>query len=648
MQQVGAREKRRRTPPRRSRPLRLGAPLLAAAIALTLALPAAASASQTLTVEKNGTATGTVTSSPAGIDCGATCSAAFADATLVTLTGVAGPNAGTVQWSGCEVITIEKQCKVTMSAAKAVTATFDLAQRELKVTKAGTGTATITSSPAGINCGPTCSASFAHGTLVTLSAALGPNTVAVAWTDCAKVIAEVNCEVTMSAAKAVSASFKLKQVALTVSRNGTGTGTVISSPAGIECGADCSGNFDQGSTVTLTGSPAAGTEAVIWASGCASISAENKCQVTMSAAKAVSATFNHPQFPLTVTKVGPGNGTVTSTLAGIECGSTCTAGFDKGSTVLLTSVSGINTEAVLWSGCSSIGAKGGCEVTMSAAKTITATYKPQPAVPVYTVTTTIGGTGTGTVTSSPTGINCGPSCSTEVVAKATLTLIATPAPGSIFDHWGGGSCSGSGPCERNINSTRTVKAVFNAVGVRALAITITGSGAGTVKSKAAGISCSASCAPQISAGTLVNLSAKAAAGSTFSGFSGACSGIGTCKVQLSQAQSLTATFAKTKTTPQSAASASVANKAKVKAGKAYVKIRCNGPVSCRGSLKLSAKLKGKNTPIGSASFNLAPGAATTLKVALSAKAKQALRSSGKLKARVSGGGIGPHVVSLRG
>ncbi len=651
MDRVGAGDKQQGSSFLGFLPARLAIPILAsAAIALACALPAVASATQTLTVEKKGTGTGTVISSPAGINCGATCSFAFADNAVVTLTGTPGSGTAPVVWSGCETVTVEKKCKVTMSAAKSVTATFDLAQRELKVTKAGTGTGTVTSAPAGINCGATCSTSYANGTAVTLSAVSGPNTLPVVWSGCGKIVevsGEKKCEVTMTAAKAVTATFKLNQVALTVTKKGTSTGTVKSSPAGIECGAKCTANFDEGSTVTLTGTPGPSTEPAQW-SGCSSVDAEDKCLVTMSSAKGVTATFNHPQFPLSVAKVGPGNGTVTSTPEAIDCGATCSAGFDQGSTVTLSSKSGVNTEPVQWSGCDTVNGENKCLVTMSGARSVTATYKAEPGFPVYTVSVIKGGTGSGTVTSSVGPIDCGGTCSTEVVSKTKVTLVAIPAPGSAFDHWSGGTCAKSAPCEKTINSSRTVKAVFNAVGNRTLTIAIAGTGTGTVKSKAAGIQCTASCSPSIVAGTKVTLIAAPGSGSTFSGWSGACSGPGSCKVLMSEAHSVTATFAKPKTTPSITGAAVVAGKAKVKGGKAFVKVSCKGPASCRGSLKLFAKLKGKkSSAIGSATFSLAPGNSTTLKVKLSAKAKQALKGTGHLKARVTGAGISPHAVRLK-
>jgi hypothetical protein len=568
MDRVGPRDSQRGATCPGFLPLRFAVSIVvSAALAFTVALPAAASASQTLTVTIAGTGTGTVTSSPSGfVNCSATCSVSIPDNTVVFLTGAAGANTAAVAWTGCEAVTLEEKCKVTMSSAKSVTAKFDILQRELKVTKAGSGSGTVESSPSGIECGATCSTSYAIGTVVTLSAVSGPNTLPVAWSGCAKTIevgGEEECEVTMSGAKAVTATFNLKQVQLAVTEFGSGTGTVTSSPAGISCGATCSASFDQDSTVTLTGA------------------------------------------------------------------------------------SGLHSQVVQWSGCDSV-VLHKCLVKMSAARSVTATFELEPGFSLYTLTVTKGGTGSGTVTSSPVGIDCGSSCSTEVLSKTKVTLFATPAPGSVFAHWSGGTCSGTDPCERKINSTRTVKAVFNATGTRTLAIAMTGSGAGIVKSKARGIECTASCSPSIAAGAKVSLTAVPATGSTFSGWSGACSGTSTCKVQMSEAHSVTATFAKV-STPSSIGAVTIAKSAKVKGGKAFVGIRCSGPSSCRGSLRLLAKLgrKGGSAAIGSATFSLAPGSSTTLKIKLSAGAKQLLKSAGQLRARVSGVGIQARSLRLK-
>src|SRR3989441_1057519 len=80
----------------------------------------------TLTVNRAGTGSGTATSSPPGINCGATCSAAYDSGTVVTL--AATPAAGSTfsSWSGCNTVS-GTICTVTMTAARSVTATFNVA-----------------------------------------------------------------------------------------------------------------------------------------------------------------------------------------------------------------------------------------------------------------------------------------------------------------------------------------------------------------------------------------------------------------------------------------------------------------------------------------------------------------------------------------
>ena len=79
----------------------------------------------TLTVNKTGTGSGVVTSDPAGIDCGSTCSYAFPNSTSITLTATAATGSSFTGWNGggCSGIGI---CTVNMAASTSVTANFNL------------------------------------------------------------------------------------------------------------------------------------------------------------------------------------------------------------------------------------------------------------------------------------------------------------------------------------------------------------------------------------------------------------------------------------------------------------------------------------------------------------------------------------------
>jgi len=79
----------------------------------------------TLTVSKTDLGLGTVTSSPAGINCGSTCSASYISGTTVTLTATPGLLSGFGGWSGCDSVS-GNTCTVNMNSAKAVTADFTL------------------------------------------------------------------------------------------------------------------------------------------------------------------------------------------------------------------------------------------------------------------------------------------------------------------------------------------------------------------------------------------------------------------------------------------------------------------------------------------------------------------------------------------
>src|SRR5205823_1982610 len=142
------------------------------------------------------------------------------------------------------------------------------------------------------NCGATCSASFDSGTPVTLTATPAIGSTFEGWSGggCAGTTA---CTLTLTANTNVFARFGVTaggtQFTLSVTRDGSGSGTVTSNPPGIDCGVTCSASFDSGTFVTLTATPATGSTFTGWSGG--GCFGTGTCSVTLNAATTVTATF---------------------------------------------------------------------------------------------------------------------------------------------------------------------------------------------------------------------------------------------------------------------------------------------------------------------------------------------------------------------
>jgi len=490
-----------------------------------------------LTITKPGSGTGAVMSDVAGIDCGDACSATYDFGTGVALTATPDTDMVFESWSGACAGTAPT-CTVTMDAEKDVSATFVPDQEHtLTVTQGGSGSGTITSDMGAIDCGSICSDSYPSGTLVTLTATDDGNSTFSGWsgdTD-GGCPGTDPCAVTMSRARSVTATFDPIMWPLSVSKIGTGTGTVttLTPHPGIDCGSACQADFEQGTSVTLHAVADASTSTFLgWSGGgCSGIA---DCVVSLIAAKIVSAQFDPAPRLLIVTKAGNGSGSVSSDDAGaINCPTACTASYANGTGVTLTEHLGANSVFTGWSrACTGTGT---CDLTMSAAMNVTATFT------LVRHPLTVSTAGSGTVTSNVGGISCPGTCSASYDHGTAVTLTASPGANSVFTGWSG-DCSGTGTtCGLTMSGAMNVTATFTLV-QHPLTVSTGGTGAGTVTSNVGGISCPGTCSASYDHGTAVILTATSGGGSTFAGWSGACTGTGACSVTMSAAMAVTATF----------------------------------------------------------------------------------------------------------
>ena len=228
-----------------------------------------------------------------------------------------------------------------------------------------------------------------------------------------------------------------------------------------------------------------------------------------------------------------GSGTVKSNFSGINCPSVCSATYNVGTLLQLTATPATGWVFSSWGGACQFSAGNICAVTLNGATSATATFAPAVSLSV-----SVTGSGTGTVGSTPPGINCGSTCIANFAQGSQVTLLTEPIGGSVFSSWGG-ACSGSGSCVVTMNSAQSVTATFTQL---TFPLTVSVTGSGTVKNTPTGFSCSSNCTANFGSQTVVTLTATPAPGMSFIGWSGACSGTGSCSVFMLGAESVFAAF----------------------------------------------------------------------------------------------------------
>lgn len=392
---------------------------------------------------------GRLESTGGGIACGSDCIEKVQKGSRLTLRAIPDDGGTFVQWLGA-CAGQGNPCVLTVDAFTSAAASFGT---PVDVRFAGSGAGTVRSTPAGIECTQDCSAQFAAMTIVTLSATAGHGDGFDGWSGaCSNFTGD--CRLFLDDAKSVTANFTSER-RLEVMLGGTGHGTVRSSPAGIVCGADCAGDFAPDATVTLTAAAEEGSALRRWGEGC-EIEMPTTCTVRMDRARTILAVFElEPNVSVDTT----GGGRVTSSPAGIDCGTDCDERFSFDSNVTLTATPDAGGSFTGWTGICS-GTHTTCVLSfLQLSHHVSARFTGAPGL-----TISMEGGGSGSVTSNPSGIDCGNRCSASFAEDDVVVLTAVPDGGSRFHSWSG-ACVGTQPsCSFNLLGSSTVAARFERTG----------------------------------------------------------------------------------------------------------------------------------------------------------------------------------------
>jgi DNA-binding beta-propeller fold protein YncE len=359
----------------------------------------------------------------------------------------------------CGFEMVFEPASITAVFSKAAVTEYPLT---VAVTGSGSGTVACEVEGTGITEEP-CATKYPEGTALVLKAAAGVDSTFTSWSGaCAG--SDTECKLAMSGPQSVSAEFSetlIAKYSLNVSK--TGDSTVISSPAGIDCGSTCTAEFDEGQQVTLTANPEPLWRFKQW-TGCASTEGVHGeiCKVTMSKAVTVTAEAEElPSFTLEVKATGKGEVVSSGTIKCKEGGTAgeCSEEVQETQNVKLEAKPEPGWKFEEWSGtaCNGGDVASTCEFAMpSKAVTVEAKFAEIHMRPL-----TVFITGEGEVESTPAGIKCkSEECTSEFEGEVTLTEKPKAVSGYEFGGWIGCRKATAATCTIDVTAASEVTAVF--------------------------------------------------------------------------------------------------------------------------------------------------------------------------------------------
>lgn len=400
------------------------------------------------------------------------------------------------------------------------------------------GEGIVTSTPSGLSCRQgTCRAQFPWGTVVKLKASPDNGQVFAGWRGACGG-SQKNCALYLKNPQYVSAVFTPPPPVKLLVRL-RGEGSVLSKPEGLSCKKRwCFGRFPAGTTVTLMPQPGEGQAFGGWRGAC---TGSATCTLPLKHSKLVGAIFTEHDTPvsLSLTVFLDGAGKIVSTPPGISCSQgTCKGEFPRATVLTLRADPSEGHSFAGWTGACT--GTTPCVMTLMNAQEVKGTFTPLPPAAVPLLVAIVGN---GRVVSEPSGVSCiSGTCVGQFEPGQVVTLLTEPGSGQMFSGWSG-SCTAVSSCRLTLTAPMSVTATFAPIPNLPVALSVFVAGGGEVVSSPTGIVCSSgTCVEDFPHDSTVTLQANPNPNHVFSGWSGACTGMGSCIVALPSPMLVTATF----------------------------------------------------------------------------------------------------------
>jgi len=476
---------------------------------------------RSLTLSSSGTGSGTfacvVNDGPSGA-----CASSYNYGDAVVITATADTGSDFTGWStDCSGTST---CSLSMTDDRTVDGAFTLQTRSLTLSASGTGSGTFACV---VNDGPSgdCTDSYNYGDAVVITATADTGSDFTGWsTDCS---GTSTCSLSMTDDRTVDGAFTLQTRSFTLSSSGTGSGTfacvVNDGPSGA-----CTDSYNFGDAVVITATPDTGSDFTGWSTDC---SGTSTCSLSMTDDRTVDGAFTLQTRSLTLSASGTGSGTF-DCVVNDGPSEPCTDTYNYDESVVITATPDTGSDFTGWStDCSGTST---CSLSMTDDRTVDGAFTLQ------TRSLTLSSSGTGSGTFSCT-VNDGPSgtCASSYDYGDAVVITASANTGSTFTGWST-DCSGTSTCSLSMTDDRTVDGAFT-LQTRSLTLSSSGTGSGTF-SCTVNAGPSGACASTYDYGAAVVITASASGGSTFTGWSGDCTGTSTCSLTMSANHGVTGQF----------------------------------------------------------------------------------------------------------